>query len=143
MTTYSRGMGRVQLALSHLQQELHEGRARIGALPCCLNLEVHFQSATSGQRDGDDGGLAWLLEGSVGSRAALSYILEQIHLMAAGRSDICFWWAEETERVRDLWEVMGFQMLFKLLPYSSLHTHVHTELSHAHHFPNHLGIQTT
>lgn len=90
MTTYSRGMGSVQLALSHLQQELHKDRASIGVLPCCLNLKVCFQSATSGQRDGDDGGLALLSEGSVGFRAALSYILDRIHLMAAGRMDICF-----------------------------------------------------
>jgi len=38
------GMRHVQLAHSHLQQELHEDRASLGMLPCCHNLEVYFES---------------------------------------------------------------------------------------------------
>lgn len=67
MTTYSRGMGQVQIALYHLQQELHEDGACLGLLPHCHNLRVRFKSAMSGQKDGDDGGLARLSGGWAGS----------------------------------------------------------------------------
>lgn len=56
-------MDLVQLALSHLQQELHEDRASLGLLPCCHNLWVRCES---GQKDGDDGGLVLLSGGQAG-----------------------------------------------------------------------------
>lgn len=97
MTTYSRGMGRVQLALSQLQQESHKDRVSLDVLPCCQNLWIHIESSMYRQRAVDAGGLALLSEASIGSQAVLGYTLEEICLAEAGHLDICFCWGEQIE----------------------------------------------
>lgn len=105
-----------------------------------VTIRVCFEIVTSGQRDGDDGGLVLLSGGWAGSGAVLSYTLEELWLMEAGHLDICFWWAGETQR--EICNRPGdFKcfLVYNWLPYCSLNT----DFLLAHLFTNHFGIQTT
>lgn len=83
-------MGRVQLALSHLQRELYEDRARLGLLPCRHSLQSPLCKSHVFWAEGWRG-LGMVSGGWAGCGAALSYAPEELWLMEAGRLDICFW----------------------------------------------------
>ena len=127
MTTYSRGMGRVQLALSHLQQELYEDRASLGLLPLpSQSLSSLWKSYVWAERWR---GLGLVSGGLAGSGEALSYTPEELWWMEAGRLDICFLWAEEMRRKKREISTRqgGFRCFpaYKWLPYSSFaHAHI-------------------
>ncbi|KAK5897371.1 hypothetical protein CesoFtcFv8_010438 [Champsocephalus esox] len=76
MTTYSRGMGRVQLTLSHLQQELYEDRASLGLLPLpSQSLSSLWKSYVWAERWR---GLGLVSGGLAGSGEVLSYTPEEL-----------------------------------------------------------------
>lgn len=135
MTTYSRGMGQVQLTLSHLQQELHGDRASLGSLPRCHNPSLLWNRHiwAEGWRWWWAGSAVWRL-GRVWSGAELYSGGALVnggrslgHLFLVSRGDCnrpgdfkCF-------------------LVYNWLPYCSLNT----DFLLAHLFTNHFGIQTT
>lgn len=75
--------------------------------------------------------------------AALSYTPEELWLMEAGRLDICFWWAEEMGKEREISKKQGgckCFLAYKLVNgyFTVVCTHVHTRISRSHIF-----LQTT
>lgn len=76
----------------------------LACCPRCLNLKVPRLGREMVMTVG------WLrsLKSRQGLGPGLSYTLEQIHLMEAGRLDICFWWGVETEI-----EICSMQGVFK------------------------------